>query len=80
MLFDQNQLPHTWVNHTYKPSSTFCDQCGTIMYGLQNQGFKCDGSYNNQVNVAHMCLFKRTVRICVSSFAICQLKCVDKSR
>ena len=39
----QHQKPHKWVTHSYKPSSTFCDQCGTIMYGLQNQGFKCDG-------------------------------------
>ncbi|XP_071745821.1 calcium-dependent protein kinase C isoform X4 [Lepeophtheirus salmonis] len=37
-----HRKPHTWVNHTFKPSSTFCDQCGSILYGLTNQGFKCD--------------------------------------
>ncbi len=39
----QNQRPHTWEEHTYKPSSTFCDQCGAIMYGLDKQGVKCSG-------------------------------------
>ena len=37
----QNQMPHDWTLHTYKPSSSFCDHCGTVLYGLTDQGLKC---------------------------------------
>ena len=34
-------MPHDWTLHTYKPSSSFCDHCGTVLYGLTDQGLKC---------------------------------------
>ena len=39
----QARSPHTWVEHNYKPGSTMCDQCGSILYGLSYQGMKCEG-------------------------------------
>ena len=33
--------PHPWEVHNYKPGSTTCDHCGSMLYGLQRQGLKC---------------------------------------
>ena len=41
--FPQARSPHTWLEHNYKPGSTICDQCGSILYGLSYQGMKCEG-------------------------------------
>lgn len=51
ILSQKNDLPHSWEVHTFKPSSTMCDHCGTILYGLQNQGLKCKGAYFGDASV-----------------------------
>ena len=47
----QARSPHTWVEHSYRPGSTMCDQCGSILYGLSYQGMKCDGTTHLQSDI-----------------------------
>ncbi|XP_054751177.1 protein kinase C delta type-like isoform X3 [Lytechinus pictus] len=44
-------MPHRFKVNNYK-SPTFCDHCGTMLYGLFRQGVKCEVC---NVNVHHKC-------------------------
>ncbi|KAL1130372.1 hypothetical protein AAG570_013310 [Ranatra chinensis] len=35
-------VPHRFVVHNYK-RFTFCDHCGSLLYGLYKQGLQCEG-------------------------------------
>lgn len=52
-------IPHRFVVHNYK-RFTFCDHCGSLLYGLIKQGLQCEVCSMNvhkrcQKNVANNC-------------------------
>lgn len=52
-------MPHRFKTHNYK-TFTFCDHCGSLLYGLFKQGLQCEVCKKNvhkrcQKNVAHNC-------------------------
>ncbi|KAI8046048.1 hypothetical protein M5D96_002248 [Drosophila gunungcola] len=52
-------VPHRFVVHSYK-RFTFCDHCGSLLYGLIKQGLQCETCCMNvhkrcQKNVANTC-------------------------
>uniref|UniRef100_A0A1B0CSN3 Phorbol-ester/DAG-type domain-containing protein n=1 Tax=Lutzomyia longipalpis TaxID=7200 RepID=A0A1B0CSN3_LUTLO len=56
---NEQELPHNFAIHHYN-RPTFCDHCGSLIYGLMKQGMQCNGCKMNihkrcQKNVGHDC-------------------------
>ena len=56
-------VPHRFQTHSYK-RFTFCDHCGSLLYGLVKQGLQCEGTSLSLLLLFAWCQIVGSVFIC----------------
>lgn len=51
--YDDTICPHILTVNTYRTPGTFCDYCGSVLFGLLKQGLKCEGEPLTIVGVGY---------------------------
>ena len=46
--YDDVICPHILMVNTYRTPGTFCDYCGSLLFGLLKQGLQCDGEMSEE--------------------------------
>ena len=41
-------VPHRFAVHNFH-RFTWCDHCGSLLYGLYRQGLKCEGNFEDNI-------------------------------
>lgn len=69
-------MPHRFKTHNYM-SPTFCDHCGSLLWGMVRQGLKCEGKNDvvllmvvSSVFPFH-CLFVSSLLISNATYSLC---------